>query len=103
MSIPRAAEDAPVAELRITILHIPDCPSLGGVRDEVRSAIEHVGATAAVEEIEGSCPSPSVLVDGVEIDGYPLGTDPACRIDIPTLDEVAAAIRAARTRVALLR
>ncbi|HTW06399.1 MAG TPA: MerR family DNA-binding protein [Acidimicrobiales bacterium] len=67
-----------------------DCPLL-----------ERVGATAVVEEAEGPYPSPTVLIEGVEIAGYPLGPGPACRIDLPTRDEIAAAILAACTRATI--
>lgn len=98
MTLPYPVNDAPGAELRISILHIPDCPSLVRARQGVRAAVELVGATAVVEEIEGPYPSPTVLIDGVEIDGYPLGSGAACRIDVPTPDQIAAAVRAARIR-----
>lgn len=98
MRAPLTAEGAPVAELRVFILHVPDCPSAGRVRDEVDAALERVGATAVVEEIEGPYRSPTVLIAGVEVEGYPLGSDPACRIDVPTSVEITAAILAARRR-----
>jgi hypothetical protein len=98
VSIPHGCENAPDAELCISIVHVPDCPSVSRAREEVDAALERVGATALVEEIEGAYPSPTVLIDGVEIDGYPLGTDPACRIDVPTPDQIAAAIIAALAR-----
>jgi hypothetical protein len=86
---------APPGELRISILHTPDCPSVSRVRQTLEEALESVGATAVIEEIEGACLSPTVLIDGVEIDGYRLGSDPACRIALPEAGEIAAAITAA--------
>jgi hypothetical protein len=92
---PHTAQDAPHAELRISIFHVPDCPSVNRLRAEVEAALECFGATAVIEEIEGGYLSPTLLIDGTEIDGYPLGFDPACRVDIPTTEEIATAIRAA--------
>jgi hypothetical protein len=89
---------APSAALQISILHVPDCPSIGRVRDAVEVALARVGATAVVEEIEGDYPSPTLLIDGVEIDGYPLRSDPACRIELPTHEEITAAVLAAIAR-----
>jgi hypothetical protein len=86
------------AELQISILHVPDCPSIGRVRETVQMALRSVGATAVVEEVEGEYPSPTLLIDGVTVDGYPLGSDPACRINLPTHEEIATAIRAALVR-----
>ena len=98
MSAPRTAQPAPPAGLRISILQVPDCLSVGRVRAEVDAALDHLGATAVVEEIEGAFPSPTVLIDGAEIDGYPLGSDLACRIDLPASQQIEGAILAARAR-----
>ncbi|MGH8994557.1 MAG: hypothetical protein ACRDYB_00710 [Acidimicrobiales bacterium] len=94
MKASRPPLDAPPAELRISILHVSDCPSIGHVRTILKAALESVGATAVVEEIEGGYSSPTLLVNGVEVDGYPLGSDPACRIHLPTHEEIATAILA---------
>jgi hypothetical protein len=82
-------------EMRISIVHIPDCPSAGRMRAEVEAALERTGATAVIEEIEGAYPSPTLLVDGVMVDGFPLGAGPACRIDVPAREQIASAILAA--------
>ena len=47
------SDGAPV-ELRISLYHVPDCPLVARLRDEVRIALERVGTMAMVEEIEGS-------------------------------------------------
>ena len=90
--------DAPPGELRISILHVPDCPLIGPVRETLEAALESVGATAVIEEIEGEYPSPTLLIDGVEVAGYPLGSDPACRIHLPTMQEIATAVGTALVR-----
>lgn len=98
MNTPRAAAattEEPLKELRICILHVPDCPLVGRLRIEVEMALKSIGTTAVIQEIEGPYSSPTLLVDGVEIDGYPLGTEPACRIDLPTREQIVAAILAA--------
>ena len=98
MNTPRAAAATtaePLKELRICILRVPDCPLAGRLRIEVEMALESTGTTAVIEAIEGPYSSPALLVDGLEIDGYPPGTEPACRIDLPTREQIVAAIRAA--------
>jgi hypothetical protein len=45
---------------------------IGRVREAVQVAFERVGATAIIEEAEGDYPSPTLLIDDVELDGYPL-------------------------------
>jgi hypothetical protein len=92
VNAPHAVQGEPPGELRVSILHVPDCPSVSRVRAALEVALECVGAAAVIEEIEGAYPSPTVLIDGVEIDGYPLAPDPACRIDLPAAEEIAAAI-----------
>jgi hypothetical protein len=98
MNTPRAADattEEPLKEPRICILHVPDCPLVGRLRIEVEMALKSIGTTAVIQEIKGSYSSPTLLVDGVEIDGYPLGTEPACRIGLPTREQIVAAILAA--------
>ena len=90
--------DAPPGELRMSILHVPDCPLIGPVRETLEVALESVGAKAVIEEIQGEYPSPTLLIDGVEVAGYPLGSDPACRINLPTIEEIATAVSAALVR-----
>jgi hypothetical protein len=94
----RAPLAAPSAELRVSILHVPDCALIDRVREEVEVALERVGATAIMEETEGEYRSPTLLIDGVELDGYRLESEPACRIKLPNSDEVTAAILAALAR-----
>lgn len=95
VSAPRPTRAAPPGELLISILSVPDCPSLSRVRAELQAALDHLGATAVVEEIEGAFSSPTVLIDGAEIDGYALGSDAACRISLPNPVEIKDAILAA--------
>jgi hypothetical protein len=98
--------DPPRHQVRISILHVPGCPLVAGMRAEVETALERIRTAAVIEDIEGAYPSPTLLIDGVEMDGYPLGSDPVCRIDLPTQAHIAAAIAAAgaptaHTRVAV--
>ncbi len=85
---------APCREVRISILHVPDCPSVGRLRAEVERALERTGISAVIEEIEATLLSPTLLINGAEVDGYPVGSDPACRIDVPTHEQIADAILA---------
>jgi hypothetical protein len=87
--------DGPPGDGRIRILHIVGCPLLDRLRTEVELALEGLGAAAPVEETEGPYPSPTLLIDGLAIDGQPAGRDPVCRIDLPTRAEIVAALVAA--------
>lgn len=86
------------SELGVCILHVPDCPLLGRVRTDVERALEIVGAGVVVQEFVGPYPSPTVLVEGVEVTGRPLARGPSCRLDLPTTDEIVAAILAATAK-----
>lgn len=85
----------PLGGLGVCILHVPDCPLLGRVRADVERALDIVGAGIVLQEIAGPYPSPTVLVEGVEVTGRPLSGGPSCRLDLPTTDEIVAAILAA--------
>ncbi|MGB9112956.1 MAG: hypothetical protein WCF24_09555 [Acidimicrobiales bacterium] len=87
--------EPPLREVRISILHVPDCPSVSRLRADLERALERTGTTAVIDEIEGAHSSPTLLINGTEVDGYPAGTDPACRIDLPTQEQIAAVILAA--------
>jgi len=98
VSAPVSLAAPPSAALQISILHVPDCPSIGRVRETLQMVLRRVGATAIVQEVEGEYPSPTLLIDGVTVAGYPLGSVPACRIHLPTYEEIAIAIRSALAR-----
>jgi hypothetical protein len=94
--IRRRAPGAPTGEgVRLSILHVPDCPGLARLRAGVESALARVGVTAVIDEIVGEYHSPTLLVDGVGIDGHPVGEGAACRTHLPTEDQIASALLAA--------
>ncbi|HZD66416.1 MAG TPA: hypothetical protein VE152_09980 [Acidimicrobiales bacterium] len=78
--------------MRISILHTPHCPSVSRLRADVEAVLERLGAVGAIEEIEGAYLSPTLLIDGAEMDGYPGGTEPACRVELPTREQILSAI-----------
>ena len=86
-----------VAELRISILHVPDCPLVGKLRARLESALKDASSAALIEEIEGPYSSPTLLIDGRALPGFPLEAHAACRIELPTQQEIVSAVRAANT------
>ncbi len=88
----RPMEDRPVHGLRVCILHIPDCPNVEPLRTEVKKALASVGVSAVIEEVEGPYPSPTLLINGIEVTGQPLDAGPACRLDLPTIQQIVSAI-----------
>jgi hypothetical protein len=82
---------------RIEILHVAECPLLDGVREIARRGLARVSCSARIEEIEGNYPSPTLLVNGIDVvSGRPVSSHAACRLDVPTEDQVVAALRAAQ-------
>jgi hypothetical protein len=84
------------ARVSIEILHVPDCPLVGRVRETVRLALARVKLQADVVERIGAYPSPTLLVDGRDVTGRPQAQDQdgdsACRLDLPTEQQVLAAL-----------
>ena len=82
--------------IRVQLLHVADCPNLGELRRTVEQTIARLGVRAVIEEVEGPYPSPTLLVNGDDVTGRPVGSEPSCRLDTPTREQIIAAI----TRVA---
>ncbi|MCW3841604.1 organomercurial lyase [Micromonospora yasonensis] len=88
----RAAEGQVAVELR----SVPDCPNLAQARRELRAALTDVGLPlAVVTEVVGDYPSPSILVNGVDVMGDIDDGSAACRLDLPTGERIRAALRQA--------
>ena len=105
MSLPRAAaagkrEADWLPGPRICILHVPGCPLVSQLRAELEIALANAGVGAVIEEIEGSYPSPTLLIDGIDVTGRPLSSVPGCRLDLPAREQIVVAIRAAGTAAA---
>lgn len=87
-----AAEGRVSVELR----SVPDCPNLAPARQELRGALVDLGLPlAVVTEVVGDYPSPSILVNGVDVMGGTGDDSAACRLDLPTGDRIRAALRQA--------
>ncbi|ORV06434.1 hypothetical protein [Mycobacterium celatum] len=84
--------------IRVQILHVPDCPLTGQLRDTLEDCLEHVGFAVRVEELEGAYPSPTLVIDGIDVaTGAPPSREICCRLDLPTCAQIARALnRAAR-------
>jgi hypothetical protein len=84
---------------RVQILQVEGCPLVDGLRETVRRSLARTASAAQIEELKGDYPSPTLLIDGIDIvTGRPPDLHPACRLDVPTEDQVVAALRAAQVR-----
>lgn len=80
-----------IVELRA----VPDCPNLSATRDVLRACLAEADLTATLTEVIGDYPSPSVLVDGVDVTGGDPTGAPACVLSPPTADQIRAALHRA--------
>jgi hypothetical protein len=71
-------------DIAITILHVPDCPNVETLRKAVERALTTLNLSASVEEIEGRYPSPTLLVNGIDVIPRPGPIEAVCRLDLPT-------------------
>lgn len=94
-SLGRVSEDTSPT-IRIQLLHVADCPNLGALRRQVEHTVAQLGVSVVIEEVEGPYPSPTLLVNGDDVTGRPPASDPSCRLDTPTYEQITAAI----TRIA---
>jgi hypothetical protein len=77
-----------IVELR----SVPDCPNLNPVREALTAALADLGCPTAVIEQVGDYPSPSVLINGVDVMGATGGDTAACRLDLPTGEQLRVAL-----------
>lgn len=81
--------------MNIELRSVPGCPNLPPARDLLRACLAELGLPLSVAEVVGEYPSPSVLVDGMDVMGIPVGAVSSCRLDVPTADAIRAALRRA--------
>jgi hypothetical protein len=86
-----------IRPVRVELLHHEGCPLAPAARRVVDECIQQLDIDADVTDRVARYPSPTVLVNGVDVMGDPAITTEvdACRLDVPTRDRVTAALRAA--------
>jgi Alkylmercury lyase len=84
-----------LVSVRVELRSVPDCPSLGQVREALYAALADLGLPAVVTEVVGDYPSPSVLINGVDVTGASGDGPAACRLDLPTGEQIRVALRRA--------
>ncbi len=88
------------AVVRIELLHVPDCSRLESVRALIHRAFIASGIEGTIEEVVGDHPSPTVLVNGVDVTGRSYESGAACRLDLPTDVQLGDALTSAAFNVA---
>ena len=81
--------------MRVELLLVPDCANAERVRIALAESLTELGLDVAVEAKVGDWPSPTVLVDGVDVMTGATGATAAyaCRLDVPTTARITAALR----------
>lgn len=76
---------------------MPDCPNLAPVRQALHAALADLGLPPVVTERVGDYPSPTVLINGVDVMGSTGDGPAACRLDLPTDERIRTALQGALT------
>jgi hypothetical protein len=78
----------------VELLHVPGCPLADQVRDTLHGCLPLEGRPVQVNEREGDYPSPTLLIDGIDVaTGAAPPREPCCRLDLPTRDQILAALQ----------
>ncbi|MGH3375880.1 MAG: hypothetical protein ACRDP6_14175 [Actinoallomurus sp.] len=80
--------------VQLQVLHVPDCPLLPRMREMLRECLAHVSTVVVVDEVVGDYPSPTVVVDGLDVvTGQAPRAETTCRLDLPTVGQILTALR----------
>jgi alkylmercury lyase len=81
--------------MRIELLTSPGCPHATAARETVTDCLTTLGIHVPIAERVGRYPSPTVLVDGIDVMRPEAGASigDACRLDLPTTQRVLQALR----------
>ncbi len=80
------------AEVLVQLLYAGDCPHVGEVRTVLQRCLARGRLPDRIEEVEGPWPSPTVLVNGVDVTGRAAGDELSCRLDLPSEEQILAAL-----------
>jgi hypothetical protein len=82
-----------ISKPRIELLYVPGCPLRDRVRAALYECLAETGVRAVIEEREGAYPSPTLLIDGLDvITANPPVGPLRCRLDLPTREQIHAAL-----------
>ena len=91
LSVPPPTETGP----RIQVLHVPGCPNVERILRMVERSLERLELPNTIELIEGPYPSPTVIVNGIEVNPGRHGATASCRLDLPAEEQIIDALAAA--------
>jgi hypothetical protein len=84
--------------VQVELLLVEECPHADAARTLLAGSLRALGLEVPVAERVGDYPSPTILIDGVDVMTGEIGAARihACRLDVPTAEAVTAALRTAR-------
>ncbi|BBU20669.1 hypothetical protein [Mycobacterium xenopi] len=86
--------------MRIELLTSPGCPNAATARKIITDCLADLGIELPILERIGPFPSPTVLVDGFDVmRAARAQVGHACRLDLPTAQQVCDALRARRRAI----
>ena len=76
--------------MRIELLHHHSCPHAPAARQLIEECLRTLAIATPVLVRVGDYPSPTVLVDGIDVMGpaHAVSLGSACRLDLPTRDRL---------------
>jgi hypothetical protein len=81
----------------VQILHVPDCPLVERLRLLLEECMAEIGTNERVNVLVGDYPSPTLLIDGIDVaSGMPLRDGASCRLDLPTRTQILDALTGGR-------
>jgi hypothetical protein len=89
--------------MRVELVYFTGCPNVAPVREVLRRCLTQLGLHNEIVDVNTDAPtvtetyrvfgSPTVLIDGVDVLGKPAGCADACRLQLPTENELLSALR----------
>jgi hypothetical protein len=83
----------------VQLLQVPDCPLVGVLWRTLDDCLRSAGLGGSVERLVGSYPSPTLLVNGIDVaTGLPPSDEVCCRLDLPIREQIMDALRSGGAR-----
>lgn len=83
--------------LSVELWYVSGCPLIDQVRTALRECLAHAGVDVRLRERQGPYPSPTLVVDGIDVaTGSPPASGACCRLDLPTHDQIHTALTGTR-------
>jgi hypothetical protein len=84
--------------VRARILQIPDCPLVDQLQALVHECLTALGDPGTVETTVGDYPSPTLVIDGLDVAaGRQIDDRVCCRLDLPSPQQILNALQKSST------